>query len=56
MLNTEKLYYKARIIIEKSLYHPSPMGGGVHNPQPMKRSISPPELSKTGQITPIKQF
>ena len=27
------------------------MGGGLHNPQPMKRSISPLELSKTGQIT-----
>ena len=28
------------------------MEGGLHNPQPIKRSISPPELSKTGQITP----
>ena len=27
------------------------MGGGLHNPQPMKRSVSPPELSKTGQLT-----
>ena len=36
----------------KSLYHPLTYGGGLHNPQPMKRSISPPELSKTGQITP----
>ena len=28
------------------------MGGRLYNPQRMKRSISPPELLKTGQITP----
>ena len=39
-------------IQEKSLYHPLTYGGGLHNPQTMKRSISPPELFKTGQITP----
>ena len=37
----------------KSLYHPLTYGGGLHNPQPMKRSISPSELSKTGQIIPL---
>ena len=36
----------------KSLYHPLIYGGGLHNPQPMKRSISPPKLSNTSQITP----
>jgi hypothetical protein len=28
------------------------MGFGLHNPQPMKLSIPPPELCKTGQIIP----
>ena len=28
------------------------MGIGLHNPQTIKWSISPPELFKTGQITP----
>jgi hypothetical protein len=36
----------------KSLHHPSTMGGGLRNPQPMKRSISPHELFKINQITP----
>ena len=37
---------------KKSLYHPLTYGGGLHNPQPMKQSISSPKLSKTDQITP----
>jgi hypothetical protein len=28
------------------------MRGGTHHPQPMKMDLLPPELSKTGQITP----
>jgi hypothetical protein len=28
------------------------MGDRLHNPQPMKQSISPPEVFKTDQITP----
>jgi hypothetical protein len=39
--------------MEKVYITPSPMGVGLHNPQPMKLSISPPELCKTDQITPI---
>ena len=39
------------LLKEKVYITLSPIGGGLHNPQPMKRSISPPELSKTGQIT-----
>ena len=38
--------------MEKVYITPSPMRGGLHNPQPMKRSILPSELSKIGQITP----
>jgi hypothetical protein len=41
------------LTLEKVYITPSPMGVGLHNPQPMKRSVSPPELCKTGQITPI---
>ena len=37
---------------EKVYITASPMGGGLHNPQPMKRSILPLELFKTGQIIP----
>jgi hypothetical protein len=36
----------------KSLYHLLTYEGKrLHNPKPMKRSASPPELCKTGQIT-----
>jgi hypothetical protein len=35
---------------------PSPIGVGLHNPQPMKQSITPPEFCKTGQITPYNSF
>jgi hypothetical protein len=28
------------------------MRAGTHHPQPMKMELLPPELSKTGQITP----
>ena len=28
------------------------MEGGLHNPQPIKRSISPPELSKPIKLPP----
>ena len=34
----------------------SPMRGGLHNPQPMKRSVSPTELFKTCQITLESSF
>jgi hypothetical protein len=42
--------------MEKVYITPSPMGVGLYNPQPMKRSISPLELCKTGQITPYNSF
>jgi len=42
-------------IMEKVYITPT-YEGRLHNPQPMKQSISPPELFKTGQITPLKQF
>jgi hypothetical protein len=41
---------------EKVYITSSPMEVGLHNPQPMKRSISTPELCKTGQITPDCSF
>jgi hypothetical protein len=37
---------------EKVYITPSSMRGRLHNPQPMKRSVSPTELCKTDQITP----
>jgi len=40
----------------KSLYQPPTIECGLHNPQPMKRSISPPKIFKTGQITPYSSF
>ena len=52
MLNTEKLYYKARIIIEKSLYHPSHMGGGVHNPNLWNSLYHPLNFSKPVKLSP----
>jgi len=42
--------------VEKVYINPSPMGVGLHNPQTMKWSISPPEFSKTGQITLENSF
>ena len=38
-------------ILGKNLYHPVIYGGGLYNPQTIKRSLLPPEFSKTGQIT-----
>ena len=38
--------------LEKVYITPSTMGLVYITPQTMKSSISPPELSKTGQITP----
>jgi hypothetical protein len=32
------------------------VGVGTHHPQPMKLDFLPPELSKTGQITPEAVF
>jgi len=42
-------------IMEKVYITPT-YGDRLHNPQPMKQSISPPELFKTGQITPKSSF
>ena len=36
----------------KSLYHPLTYGGGLHNPQSMKRSISPLNFSKPIKLPP----
>jgi hypothetical protein len=36
----------------KSLLHLQLVMVGTHHPQPMKMDFLPPELSKTGQITP----
>jgi hypothetical protein len=41
---------------EKVYITPSPMGVGLHNPQPMKLPISPLELCKMGQTTPYRNF
>jgi hypothetical protein len=40
------------LLAEKVYITPSSMRGRLHNPQPMKQFVSPPELSKTCQITP----
>jgi hypothetical protein len=50
----EKAYGLLSILFkeEKVYITPPHIGGGLHNPQLMKRSISPLELSKTGQVTP----
>ena len=45
-------FYYFLFAIGKNLYHPSPMNGGLYNPQPIKQSISLSELFKTGQVTP----
>ena len=45
---------KSITIRKKSISPPHLWGVDYIIPQPMKRFISPPELSKTGQITPIK--
>jgi hypothetical protein len=37
---------------QKVYITPSPIGVGLHNPRPMKLSISPSKLCKTDQITP----
>ena len=44
--------YSFRSKLEKVDITPSTMGLVYITPQTMKSSISPPELSKTGQITP----
>jgi hypothetical protein len=41
--------------LEKVYFTLQPIGVGTHHTQPMKMDL-PPELSKTGQITPLKQF
>ena len=43
--------YSGRVFYRKKSISP-PMEGGLYDPQHMKRSISPPKFSKTGQITP----
>ncbi|MBS2634297.1 hypothetical protein KFY46_26670, partial [Salmonella enterica subsp. enterica serovar 1,4,[5],12:i:-] len=43
---------RRRKVKEKVYIIPSPMEGGLHNPPTYERSISPPELLKTDQITP----
>jgi hypothetical protein len=40
--------------MEKVYFTPQSMSVGTHHPQPMKMDFLPPELSKTGQITPFE--
>jgi hypothetical protein len=51
-----RLVFFVDLCLEKVYITPSPMGVDYITAQPMKRSISPLKLCKTGQITPYNGF
>jgi hypothetical protein len=56
MLHMFHTYVASVLFRGKSLLHPPTMGSGLLYPQTKKRSNLPPELCKTGQITPSSGF